>query len=183
MQLTVTGRDMPLTRALKEYIERRLERVKRHIPRIIAVDAVLRKERQDHVADIRLTAAKFKLAVSGRSPDMYASIDQSISKLERSALRRKERKIQTPRQRVIRDRRAQMEEADRVSEQTAHEDDSEAIKVTKLEVKPMSADEALLQLKALDFSFFVFEDSADNHVKVIYRRNDRTFGLIEPDLE
>lgn len=182
MQLTVTGRDLALTRPLKEYVEKRLERVRRHIPRIIGVDAILRMERNDHVADIRLNAAKFKMAVSGRSAEsMYASIDNAIDKLERASLRRKERKIQTPRIRAIRKRQAETTEHDR--ETVLRGDGSEVVKVTKLWVKPMSADEALLQLKTMDFSFFVFRDSEDNQVKVIYRRNDQTFGLIEPDME
>ncbi len=180
MQLTVTGRDFSLTRPLKDYVEKRLERVRRHIPRIIGIDAVLRMERKDHIADIRLSAANLKLAVSGRSAEsMYASIDNAISKLERSALRRKERQIQTPRVRAIRSRHAEVARIDRA----VQEDGSEMVKATKLWVKPMSVDEALLQLKTLDFSFFVFRDSEDNQVKVIYRRNDKTFGLIEPDME
>lgn len=180
MQLTVTGRDFDLTRPLKEYVEKRLERVRRHIPRIIGVDAVLRMERKDHIADIRLSAANLNLAVSGRSAEsMYASIDNAISKLERTALRRKERKIQTPRVRAIRGRQAEVARNDRAG----RDDDSEVVKVTKLWVKPMSMDEAVLQMKTLEFSFFVFRDSDDNQVKVVYRRNDKTFGLIEPDME
>lgn len=181
MQLTVTGRDLTLTRPLKEYVEKRLERVRRHIPRIIGIDAVLHMERKDNVADIRLTAAKFNMAVSGRSTEsMYASIDNAISKLERASLRRKERKIQTPRVRAIRDRKARAVRESRADDQ---EDGADVVKVTKVWVKPMSADEALLQLQTLDFAFFVFRDSDDNQVKVIYRRNDKTFGLIEPDME
>ena len=176
MQLKVTGRDLTLTRSLKDYIEKRLERVQRHIPRIISVDAVLSKERQDHVVDVRLKSASFTLAVSGRSPDMYASIDETISKLERAAIRRKERKIQTPRQRA---RRAQV---DRAGHEEMQDDGMEGVKTTRLSVKPMSAEEALLQLKMLQYAFFVFEDSYDNHVKVIYRRNDGSFGLIDPDV-
>jgi len=184
MQLTVTGRDIPLTRPIRDYVEKRLERLQRHIPRIIGVDAVLRKERQHHVVDIRLTAARLKLKVSGRSTDtMYASIDEAIAKLERSAIREKERKIQTPRQRAIRERRSRATERDRELARTPEDaDDSDGIKVTRLSIKPMSVEEALLQLKTLKFSFFVFEDSQDSQVKVIYRRNDESFGLIEPDL-
>ncbi|OGH55918.1 MAG: ribosomal subunit interface protein [Candidatus Lindowbacteria bacterium RIFCSPLOWO2_12_FULL_62_27] len=179
MQLKVTGRDFPLTRSLKDYVERRLERVERHVPRIIRVDAILRMERNDHIADIRLSAAKFKLAVSGRSTEsMYASIDDAIGKLERVSMRQKERKIQTPRQRAIRDHRARAARQDR----EAGADDGDVVKVTKLWVKPMSVDEAMLQLKTLDYSFFVFQDAEDSHVKVIYRRNDLTMGLIEPDV-
>lgn len=180
MQLTVTGRDMQLTRPLKEYVEKRLEKVERHIPRIIGIVAVLRKERQEHVADIRLNAAKFKLAVTARSPDMYASIDNAIGKLERSAQRAKERKIQEPR---VRASRARQERDEAPVRAPLLEEESEELKVTKLGVKPMSVDEALLQLKALGFSFFVFRDSDDNQVKVIYKRSDQTHGLIEPDLE
>ncbi|MBI4179635.1 ribosome-associated translation inhibitor RaiA [bacterium] len=180
MQLTVTGRDMPLTPSLKDYVEKRLERVERHIPRIIRVAAVLSKERQDHVASIRLTAANLKLAVTARSPDMYASIDAAVGKLERSALRAKERKIQEPRVRASRAKQNHPDES-RPSGSTAVGD--EELKVTRLWVKPMSAEEALLQIKTLSYSFFVFRDADDNQVKVMYRRNDRAFGLIEPDLE
>ena len=184
MQLTVTGRDMTLTRPLKEYVEKRLERVRRHIPRIIGVDAILRKERDDHVVDIRLNADKFNLAVSGRSDEsMYASIDNAIGKLERASLRQKERKIQTPRRRAFRDERARVTEVDHIAGELDGGVPEEEIKATKLWVKPMSVDEALLQLKTLDYSFFVFRDANDSQVKVMYRRTDKTFGLIEPDME
>lgn len=181
MQLTVTGRDMALTRPLKEYVEKRLERVQRHIPQIIGVDAILRKERKDHVVDIRLTAPKFNLAVSGRSDDnMYASIDNAVEKLERASMRRKERKIQTPRRRAGRDRKALVEQMDRASQEDPQD---EELKATKFWVKPMSVEEAMLQLKTLKFSFFVFRDSDDSQVKVVYRRTDTSYGLIEPEME
>lgn len=178
MQLTVTGRDIPLTKSLRDYVEKRLERVKRHIPKIMGIEAVLRKERQDHVVHIRLTAPRFGLSVTGRSPDMYASIDEAVDKLERASRKQKERKIQTPRLRAIRQRKVEAVEQERTV--ARREEETEVVTVNKVGVKPMSVDEALLQLKTLEYTFLVFRDSDDGEMKVIYRRSNGTFGLIEP---
>ncbi len=183
MQLKVTGREIAPTRSLTDYVEKRLERIDRHIPRIMDVTVVLRKERQNHVIDVRLNAANLHLKVSGRSTDMYASIDDAISKLERAAIRHKERRIQTPRIKAIRAHRSRA--AREMSELPPAEEGSAETEVSakRISVKPMSVDEALLQLKTLDYHFFVFRDSDDNQMKVLYRRSVGTFGLIEPGEE
>lgn len=178
MELKVTGRDIALTRALKDYVEKRLGRVERHIPRIIDVQVVMRRERKDHVVDIRLNAANLHLKISGRSEDMYASIDNAIAKLERASLRQKERRIQSPRLREIRGRNAQLQ---KVLKTVEPDSELEVELVPKrLSVKPMSVEEAVLQLKTLDYMFLVFRDSDDSQMKVLYRRNDHAFGLLEP---
>lgn len=177
MEIKMTGRDIRLTRPLREYIRKRLERVQRHVPRVMGVDAVLRMERTDHVAELRLNAPDINLNVSGRSNDMYASIDDAIAKLERAARRAKERRTNSPRVLAAKARESLPPPA-----AEEEEEDFEVVKVTNLEVKPMSVEEAILQMRTLSFAFFVFRDAMDDFVKVIYRRSDKKYGLIEPDV-
>lgn len=181
MQLKVTGRNLKSTDALRDYVDKRLEKIRRHIPRIQSVEAVFRREGVDHAVDLRFNASSIKMVVSGCTPDMYTSIDEAIAKLERATIREKERRIQTPRQRVQRARKARQSVP---VEPVDEDEEGPAIsKVTTLEVKPMSIDEAVLQLNTMGFAFFMFRDSDDQLIKVVYRRSDKTIGLIESDAE
>ena len=63
----------------------------------------------------------------------------------------------------------------------ADEDTSRIVKTKSFNVKPMSADEAVLQMELLGHSFFVYQDADTNHVSVVYKRKDGNYGLLEPD--
>ena len=106
---------------------------------------------------------------------MYKSIDLLEAKLERQI-----RKQRTKLQRRSNDslRFANFEP---LTVDENEEKDGEIVKVKRFNIKPMSPEEAMLQMELIEHNFFVYRDADSNNVNVIYKRKDGNYGLLEPD--
>lgn len=106
---------------------------------------------------------------------MYKSIDLVEAKLERQI-----RKQRTKLQRRSNDslRFANFEP---LTVDENEEKDGEIVKVKRFNIKPMSPEEAMLQMELIEHNFFVYRDADSNNVNVIYKRKDGNYGLLEPD--
>src|SRR5512138_1380241 len=173
MQVNITFRHLEPTDALKSHVRDRVAHVGKFIDRPSEAHAVLHVENLDHHAEITVKAGRFLLRGSSKSQDMYASIDAAAEKIERQ-LKKHKSKLQTfkvngthaePQPVELRhDILDMIEDPDRPSHRV--------VKSTKFEAKPMSVDEALLQLDLLDAKFFVFQHATDRAINVVYRRED-----------
>ena len=104
--------------------------------------------------------------------DMYAAIDKSVDVLERQI-----RKQKTKLEKKL--RAGAFEESG--YEDFAEEDEFRIVKVKKYKNKPMSAEEAILQMNLLGHEFYIFTNSETNEKEVVYKRKDGNYGLIELD--
>ncbi len=179
MQVNITFRHLDPTDALKSHVRDRVEHVQRYIDRPSEAHAVLRVENLDHHAEITVKAGRFLLRGSAKTQDMYASIDAAAEKIERQLKKHKE-KLNTYKVNGVGDEKPVdvrhdildiLEHPDRPSHRV--------VKSTKFQAKPMSVDEALLQMDLLDARFYVFQNADDRAINVVYRRDDGNFGLIE----
>ena len=180
MQVNITFRHLDPTDALKAHVRDRVEHVQRYIDRPSEAHAVLHVENLDHHAEITVKAGRFLLRGTAKTQDMYASIDAAAEKIERQ-LKKHKSKLQTfkangnhtdlPPVDVRHDILDMLEHPDRPSHRV--------VKSTKFQAKPMSVDEALLQLDLMDARFYVFQNAHDRAINVVYRRDDGNFGLIE----
>jgi putative sigma-54 modulation protein len=180
MQVNITFRHLEPTDALKAHVRDRVEHVKRYIDRPSEAHAVLHVENLDHHAEITVKAGRFLLRGTGRSQDMYASIDAAADRIERQLKKHKEKLYNHKTNghpaewkpvEVRHDVLDFLEHPDRPSHRV--------VKSTKFQAKPMTIDEAILQLELLDASFYVFQNAVDSAINVVYRRDDGSFGLIE----
>jgi putative sigma-54 modulation protein len=180
MQVNITFRHLEPTDALKAHVRDRVEHVKRYIDRPSEAHAVLHVENLDHHAEITVKAGRFLLRGTGRSQDMYASIDAAADRIERQLKKHKEKlynhktnghSAEWKPVEVRHDVLDILEHPDRPSHRV--------VKSTKFQAKPMTIDEAILQLELLDASFYVFQNMVDRAINVVYRRDDGSFGLIE----
>ncbi len=183
MQVNITFRHLDPSDALKTHVRDRVEHVKRYLDRASEAHAVLHVENLDHHAELTVKAGRFLLRGCAKTQDMYASIDAAADKIERQLKKHKE-KLNTyklngnhggnapePEVEVRHDILDMLDHPDRPSHRV--------VKSTKFQAKPMSVDEALLQLDLLDARFFVFQNAEDRAINVVYRRDDGNFGLIE----
>ncbi|HET6412355.1 MAG TPA: ribosome-associated translation inhibitor RaiA [Anaeromyxobacter sp.] len=182
MQVNITFRHLEPSDALKSHVRDRVEHVKRYIERASEAHAVLHVENLDHHAEITVKAGRFLLRGSAKTQDMYASIDAAAEKIERQLKKYKEKlntykvngnHVETAPVDVRHDILDILEHPDRRSHRV--------VKSTKFQAKPMSVDEALLQLDLLDANFYVFQNAKDRAINVVYRREDGNFGLIEAE--
>jgi len=180
MQVNITFRHLDPTEALKSHVKDRVEHVQRYIDRPSDAHAVLHVENLDHHAEITVKAGRFLLRGSAKTQDMYASIDAAADKIERQLKKHKE-KLNTYK---VNGSHPEHEPVDIRHDildilEDPNRPSHRVVKSTKFQARPMSVDEAILQLDLLDASFYVFQNAKDRAINVVYRRDDGSFGLIE----
>ena len=178
MNVTTTFRHMEQSEALKAYAEEKLERIKKYIDGPVTVHVYFAVEKIRHIVEIVISARGLNTKATDATHDMYAAIDAVIDKIERQLKRYKEK---------LKDHKPAAEENGRKLSKKIYNAESietsnePIIITTKTETaKPMSVDEAVMQMDLLHKDFLVFTDAGSCEINVIYRRKDGNFGLIEP---
>jgi putative sigma-54 modulation protein len=181
MQVNITFRNMFATDALRNHVQDKLGKVvDKYLDKVTEAHVTLSLERYLHHADVNLHAGTFHVRGKEKSEDMYASIDIAIDKIERQLKKHKER---------LKNHRPAHVHANgpvrvRYEVFSAKEDElglqPEIIRSDEFLAKPMSVEEALMQMDLLNNDFLVFTRPESSDVNVIYRRKDGNFGLIAP---
>ena len=186
MNVSITGRHMEMTDALREHVQSSLDKVEHRFDRVMDVNVVLSVQRRAHIAEINLHANGLRVNAKESSDDMYASIDSAVNKIERQVTKHKDR-IQRHKPRAIREERdiehQVIEFALAESDGDSGHDESaehQVIHREKIPLKALTVNEAVFQLDLLHDSFLVFSNVETQQVNVVYSRDDGTFGLIEP---
>lgn len=179
MKIKVLGRNIEVTDALRSSIEKKLSRLDKYFRDEGPVEAqvTLQVEKERHIVEVTLLVNGLILRGEEETGDMYASIDTVVDKLDRQI-----HKYKTRVNRKMREVGSNPVFADAVDEQGDDDDEYPKIVRTKrFAVKPMSAEEAVLQMELLGHNFFVFRDAETEDVSVVYKRRDGNYGLIEPE--
>jgi putative sigma-54 modulation protein len=177
MRLQVKGKNLEVSDSIRTYAEEKLRKLERHLPAPTQVELELAVERNpsisaNHVAEATVWTKGPVLRARESSPDMRASIDQLVDKLERQVKRyrgKRRRRISSPR-------------VPAEAPPAPTESGPLIVKTKQFPVKPMSAEEAVLQLELVGHDFFVFQNADTGDVNVVYRRRDGSYGLIEPQV-
>ena len=167
------GRGVEVSDAIRSYAEKRLGRLERQLPDP-EIELQLSEEqnpsiRDSHVAEATVWTKGPVLRAKESSQDMRASIDQLVDKLERQITRYREK-----RGRRRRPARQALDEGIPMNEEP------QIVRSKQFAVKPMSAEEAVLQLELVGHDFFVFRHADSDEVAIVYRRREGGYGLIEP---
>lgn len=191
--VTVISRHMELTDALRDYAEKKVEGLHLDYPRIIEARVVLdvEKSRRQTAEIILFCANHITIQAQTTHEDLYAAIDETISKIARRMRKHKTRllKRSRPRNLSIRHLPEQVFHADTLDTPedeatvtTGQEPDIEPslIHEEPYNVRPLYRDEAMLELAMTDAEFVVFTNAANGHLSILYRRSDGHYGLIEP---
>lgn len=185
MKITISGRHMEVTDAIRTHVEEALKRLESHFDKVIDADVVLEVEKHRHIAEVNVHANGMRVHCKESSLDMYSSVDAVIHKLERQCLKYKGR-INRHQPRVEEARRYEYAIIAPGNGNGNHEivkdefPKHREIHRETLSMKPLTVDEAVLQLELTEDLFLVFSNAATAQVNVLYRCSDGTFGLIEP---
>jgi putative sigma-54 modulation protein len=178
MQTSVTFRHMDASEPLKQYVFDKLQRIRKFFPDPIRAQIVLSLERYRHKADIVITLHN-GLAIKGKelTDDMYAAVDQVMDKIERQVRRYKDRidshrPVSGPEVLVQYD---VMEPMELTSEQPEYK----IVRTSKFFARPLTVDQAVMQMNLLGNDFLVFTNSENRNINVVYKRSDGNYGLIE----
>ncbi len=178
-KFNVRGENIEVTEAIREYVEKKVGKLERYFSDSPEATAhVNLKVYSDKTAKVEVTIPLPYLVLRAEetSPDLYASVDLVVDKLERQI-----RKFKT---KINRKSREKVSPED-IFLATKDLDDEIAeldiVRTKRLSLKPMDSEEAVLQMNMLGHNFFIFEDAETNGTSIVYRRKDGKYGLIETD--
>ncbi|BBB91722.1 MAG TPA: ribosome-associated translation inhibitor RaiA [Methylomusa anaerophila] len=180
MAITVRGKNIEITSALKDYVAKRVGKITKYFdPASLGdITAILTVEKGRHIVEV--TAAVNGLLLRGEeaTSDMYASVDLVIEKLEKQI-----EKYKTKLSRKFRSGgfKADLTPAATLASEAEAFAEAEVVKTKRFAVKPMALDEAIMQMNLIHHDFYVFRNADTEEVNVIYRRRDGNYGLIEPE--
>ena len=180
MRLRIKGKNVEVSEAVRTYAAEKLAKIERQLPDAAEVELELAVEKNpaiaaSHVAEATIWTKGMTLRAREASADVRASIDQLTDKLERQVKRYREKR----RSRARHDGQpapGSLAPAPQADEQ----EEPVIVKSKRFAMKPMTPEDAVLQLELLGHDFFVFENAETRSVSVVYRRRDGTYGLIEP---
>jgi len=178
MKIIFKGKHIEVTDAMRNYIEKRLSKIERHFDHILEVIVTLSVEKSRQIIEVTLQTNRALIRAEEETGDMYASIDKVADKLERQIKKYKEKYFQKPYPGTEKTGLAnkEIDTGDNESDKIA-----KIVKTKRFAIKPMSVEEAAMQMDLLGHNFFVFANDSTNKVNVLYKRKDGNFGLIEPE--
>jgi ribosome hibernation promoting factor len=171
MNITVIGRHMEVTDALKSYAEDKVKKLEKYLPGGAEATVTLGVEKYRRRAEVQIKVDGLLIQAQDVEDEMYSSIDKVLDKVSRRVKKYKER---------LKEKKGRGEEKLAGVEEGPVEKIPEIIKTKRFDMKPMTAEEAVMQMELLDKEFFVFSNIGTGDLNVIYRRNDGNIGLIEP---
>ncbi len=175
MQLSVKGRNLEVTDALRAYAEEKVQRMTRYLDQIVSANVNLSVEKHRQIAEVTLRVRDLTIRAEESTEDLYSSIDLVAEKLERQILRYKERIAAHVGRTGGREGRGE------AIAPPASPETTRIVRTKRFAVKPAEVDEAILQMDLLGHNFYVFRNARTDEVNVVYRRQDGHYGLIEPE--
>lgn len=184
MNFSIRGQQIEVTDALKEYVDKKLNRLEKYFdaPNTSEGYVTLGVIRGLHTVEVTIPLPGVMLRAEDRSDDMYSSIDAVVDKLERQI-----RKHKTKLNRKFRQEgslKTLFTESSGAAGSIVSgeiEDELEVVRTKRFFLKPMDVEEAILQMNMVGHNFFVFSNIDSKTVNVVYKRDDGKYGLIEQD--
>jgi len=180
MELEITGQNIEISPAVRRYIERKLGRLNRHLPNIIASKVEITEEKtkspqQHYLVQMTLDSSGTLLRGEERGEDLFTAIDKVAAIMDRQIEHYKGKLYEKGRGNSL--ARNEFVEG---TETTVPP--RKVVRVKRFTVKPMSVTEAIDQMELLRHDFFLFFNADTEGLNLLYRRKDGNYGLIEPEL-
>ena len=175
MKVTVIAKNMELTDALKEIVQKKISKLEKYFEANVEAKATLSVQKNRHIIEVTIPFNGVILRGEEATSDMYKSLDLVEDKLERQ-IRKQKTRLSRKHSGSLR-----FGEINNIDLKSSEEDEGKLVRVKKFGVKPMNSEEAILQMDLLGHNFFVYQDADSNKVNVIYKRKDGDYGLLEPE--
>ncbi len=174
MKIKIIGKELKITEAINDYVEKKLDRIDKYFEDAEA-DVTLKTEKNEQIAEICVLANGEKYRAVTEDKDLYASIDKDIDILEGQI-----RKMKTKKEKMMREGSLKTME---ISDNKIAEISNEIIKTSYYEIKPITPEDAVLELKERPtHNFLTFINVETGKVNVIHKLKDgKNYGLVEPE--
>lgn len=183
MNLNITARNVDLPERLKTYINDKVEGLKKYFDGIIDCQTTLESEKHEYICEMTIHGSGFTVHGEEKGGDLRSAVDKTLDKVEvqikkyKDRLKRRKQKAAQPIESPEPEWTLDVLDG---GEHDGEEFTRRIIRSKRFAIKPMSLDEAVMQLDLLDQDFLVYRDSDTQRVSVLYLRRDGHFGLIEP---
>ena len=176
MNITLRGDKIKITDAMRDYANEKLERINKSLDDSSNVNAnvVVKVENYKQKVEVTIPLKNFILRSEEVQDDFYAAMDITVDKIERQ-IRKNKTKLQSKKVKEYK------EIVFDYIEQVEDEEEDTIVKRKKIDVKPMSEEEAIIQMELLGHQFYLFKDAETLKPSVVYKRNDGQYGIIETD--
>lgn len=179
MKILVRGDKIEATKAIQDYAKEKLSRINKYIGDSDNVRATVVVSVKGHNQKVEVTIPLKNVILRAEETrdDLYAAIDVVVDKLERQ-IRKNKTKLQSKKMNKL-SKDLLIDAIVAIDEEK--EDGFKIVKRKTIEVKPMSEEEAVLQMELLEHQFYIFKDAETNKVAVVYKRKEGNYGIIESE--
>ena len=177
MEIIIHGDKIKVTKAMRDYIEEKLDKLNKYLENsdTVRANVIVKVKGHEQTVEITIPLKSFILRSEETKEDFYAAVDKATDVLERQ-IRKNRTKLQSKKEKQNIDFNfANIE---------AIEEEKEEHKIVKrklIEVKPMNEEEAILQMELLGHEFYMYKDADTDKYAVVYRRKDENYGIIESE--
>ena len=174
MKFIIRGKNLEVTDSIKSYIEEKIGKLDKYFekPGELTANVIVRVKGKDQIVEVTIPAKKIILRGEESNEDLYASIDLVSDKLERQIKKNKAKMNNMKGKKMVAE--FNFDVVDTL------EDEKERLIAKKkdLEMKPMSEEEAILQMELLGHDFFIFKNDNIDQISVVYKRKEGNYGII-----
>jgi len=176
MEKNIRGDKLVVTEAIKKYIDEKIEKLQKYFENDdIEAKILIKVANNKQIIEVTIPTNKYTLRAEERHEDLYAAIDLVIDKLEGQIRKNKTKLNKRNKKEIIKDFNFDFIDTIEVEED---EEEELIVKRKKIDLKPMDEEEALLQMELLNHDFFMFKNSEEECISLLYRRKDGKFGII-----
>ena len=176
MKYKINGKNIELTAALQNAVEEKIVKLDKYFNDNVTAQITLSVEKLSHIIEITIPFNSSVLRAEVEGKNMYNIIDDAVAIIEKQVNKFKN-KLKARHRTHSED---QFTPSFLAELDTSHEEGIKIDKTKKFAIKPMNAEEAVLQMELVGHNFFVYFDSETEDVNVVYKRKNGTYGLIEP---
>ena len=178
MEIIIHGDKIKVTKAMSDYIEEKLDKLNKYLENSdnVRANVIVKVKGHEQTVEITIPLKTFILRSEETREDFYASVDKTIDKLERQ-IRKNKTRLMARQSKPSYDFNFSKIDFSEDKEKEEHK----IVKRKSVEVKPMSEEEAILQMELLGHEFFMFKDADTDNFAVVYKRKDENYGIIESE--
>ena len=178
MRISITGKNLEISDYLRGLVEKKVGKLDRYFSQDTEAAVTLSMEKNRHIVEVTIPYDGGVIRGEEVTADMYASIDNVLDKLEKQIIRHR-----TKLEKSLRTGAFKYDEPlfGGTYEDTEDDEGPQIVRVKRFNVKPMSEEEAMLQIEMVGHSFYVFMNADTEAINVLYKRKDGNYGLIEPE--
>jgi putative sigma-54 modulation protein len=181
MNIEYVGRNIEIDDRVREFAEDKIDKVLKFVEEPVEIHLALELVRHRHIAELRVSHRHGDVQAREETDQLLDAINLAVEKAEKQA-RRSRKKFKDRKRRGPRNHEAVPHwPIDVLERSSLGAGKPRIIKSSLLQIKPMSIEEAALQLEGSDHEFVVFRDAETQQVSVLYKRRDSNYGLIAPE--